>query len=121
MQTKNRKYRKVISEILLAFYLTVSIGFVFHYHHINLTTDSIVGSQSSSTEDSPESGNNHNGFVCIIHSNFQSLHTAFQIQFFGDFTPLPLPVLNYIEIFNTQIEKLQHATANPLRAPPFFC
>jgi hypothetical protein len=118
MRTINKKYRRIVSQVLLAFYLTVSVGFVFHHHHINLSAESIVLSQNSSTKDSPLSGSSHNGFVCIIHSNFQSLHTAFQTQIFGCFSSLPFPVLNFVENFSTGIEQLQHATANPLRAPP---
>lgn len=121
MQTINKKYQRLVSQILLAFYLVVSVGFIFHYHHISLASDSIIKSQSTSNSEFPVSGNDRDGFVCIIHSNFQSLHTTFQVQFFGNFTSLPLPVLNFVEIFNSQIEPLQHATANPLRAPPFFC
>jgi hypothetical protein len=121
MQTLNKKYRSLISKILLTFYLSVTIGFVFHYHHINLSNKSIIFSQNFPTDDSSNSSSNHNGFVCIIHSNFQSLHNTFQTQIFGCFSSVPFPVLNFVEIFNTRIEQLQHATANPLRAPPFFC
>ncbi len=120
MQTINKKYRKIASKILLAFYLTVTVGFVFHYHHINFSTDSILLSQSTQSDDSPYSGDNLDGFVCIIHSNFQSLHTAFQTQIFGYSFSSLLPVLQYIEIQNARVEQLQHATANQLRAPPYF-
>ena len=122
MQTINKKHQRLVSQILLAFYLVVSVGFIFHYHHISLASDSIVKSQSTSNSEFPVSGNDRDGFVCIIHSNFQSLHTAFQVQIFGSFTSLPFPILNFVEVFNSRIIKLQQSTANPLRAPPqSFC
>ena len=117
MNILNTKYRKTIASYILGFYLVVTIGFVFHYHHINLSADSLLA-QTTSDQNAVTSDFDRNGFLCIIHSNIQSIHTAFQIQSFGNVPAIAFPVRKYIENYNSPLEKLLHSSANPLRAPP---
>ena len=122
MRAINTKYRKIFSQVLLVFYLTVSFGFIFHYHHINLSTESIIFCRDNPVNNSANESTDRDGFVCIIHSNFQSLHQALQTQIISCCSSVPLPSLNIVEYNNTSLDQLQQVTSNPFRAPPFsFC
>ena len=108
----------MVTKFLLFCYLVVTLSFVFHYHQINFSNESLILSGDSSQHNSSTSGNNHGIFVCIIHSNFQSLHNGFQLQIFFDNSKVALPFLNFVEDYDYRYEEQKQAKANPLRAPP---
>ncbi len=114
----NIKYNSTVKKIVLFCYLLVTLSFVFHYHHINLSDQLSIFSGNTSQQNSSTSGINHGVFVCIVHSNFQSLHNGFLLQIFFDNSNAELPFLNYVEEYNFRFEKQKQAEANPLRAPP---
>jgi len=114
----NIKYYNISAKILLLCYLVVTLSFVFHYHHVNFSDESLILSGYSSQSNPSASADNHNGFVCIIHSNFQSLHNAFQQQIFFDNSNVALPYLIFVADFGCGFEDQKLTQTNPLRAPP---
>jgi hypothetical protein len=112
-----RKYRSLISILLLVFYISAFTYNIFHFHSIDLQLNSEYAQ-------SEKSGKNYNDsfdskFNCVFQYKFNLLHIlVLNNDCFinkNNYTPDHL-------LLKGDLIKLSHSFsyANPLRAPPHF-
>jgi hypothetical protein len=110
------KYRDIIGRIILGSYLLIFALSIFHFHKYNLNRISAIEIESESNLQIKISSSE---FACIIHQNFNSLHT---LAIPNSFVTIPIDLTKQdrlIGIFRSDIKPITLST-NHLRAPPFF-
>ncbi len=116
LKTYNKYTRKIGTLVLLG-YLLVSVLTLFHHHNYCFNISNALNESNTANLDLRYL--DLSGFECLVHQNFNSLHSISFPKNQHLFSDLIIAE-EILRISDTFFQPLNYYSTTQLRAPPFF-